>query len=106
MDDYPKTTGDLVYEQYKLLAEYRFENDIPRDDALPFDTRITQGISEPGPEHSSSDDREESFPDVPDADAIQSDTPVDPATPDIDTTMHGIDLLNGYNGDEVEEERD
>jgi len=104
MDDNPKTTGDLVYEQYKLLAEYRFENDIPQGDALPFDTRITQGTSEPGIKNNSSEDHEEPFPDVPDADDLQSDTPVDPAMPDIDTTMHGTDLLNGYNGDEVEED--
>jgi hypothetical protein len=105
MDDNQKTTGDLAYEQYKLLAEYRFENDIPKSDALPFDTRITQGISEPGPKDNSNDDHEESFPNIPDADELQSDTPVDPAMPNIDTTMHGIDLLNGYNGEEVEEDR-
>ncbi|GGG02564.1 hypothetical protein [Paenibacillus aceti] len=103
MDEYPKTTGDHVYEQYKLLAEYRFENDIPRDDALPFDTRITQGISEPGPRSQAEEDTEEELPDIPDADELQMNSPVDPAAPDTDA-MHGTDLLNGYDGDEAEEE--
>jgi len=39
------------------------------------------------------------LPDVPDADAISADSPVDPAAPQTDL-MHGTDLLNGSNGDE------
>lgn len=41
------------------------------------------------------------LPDVPDADAISKDSPVDPAAPPTDQ-MHGIDLLNGSNGEEEE----
>ncbi|MEK3782040.1 hypothetical protein [Paenibacillus sp. FSL R5-0810] len=37
--------------------------------------------------------------DVPDADAIAADSPVDPAAPQTDL-MHGTDLLNGSNGEE------
>ncbi|GAB6929249.1 hypothetical protein JCM10914A_32320 [Paenibacillus sp. JCM 10914] len=37
--------------------------------------------------------------DVPDADAIAPNSPVDPAAPPVDQ-MHGIDLLNGSNGEE------
>lgn len=92
------TSADFEYERYKLLKEYRSENDIPGDDLLPHDTQITQGISE---EDAALASQDEPFPDVPDADAIQKDSPVDPAAPDPDT-MHGTDLLNGYDGDETE----
>lgn len=39
--------------------------------------------------------------DVPDADAISANSPVDPAAPPADQ-MHGTDLLNGSHGDEEE----
>lgn len=41
-----KTAADFEYERYKLLKEYRPENDIPNDDLLPHDTQVVQGISE------------------------------------------------------------
>lgn len=76
-----KNSADFEYERYKLLKEYRPENDIPGDDLLPHDTRIVQGISEPNDAFVSEDDP---LPDVPDADAIQKDSPIDPAAPDFD----------------------
>ncbi|MGG6314281.1 hypothetical protein [Paenibacillus macerans] len=96
--DEDKTSADFEYERYELLKEYRSENDIPDDDLLHHDTRMIQGISE--------DDRQseglyDTLPDVPDADAVQKDSPVDPAAPDPDA-MHGTDLINGFDGDETE----
>ncbi|WP_068787089.1 hypothetical protein [Paenibacillus phocaensis] len=99
MDGYDdKTSADFEYERYELLKEYRSENDIPADDLLPHDTRVAQGISE---EDAPLMDPEDPFPDVPDADAIQKDSPIDPVAPDPDA-MHGTDLLNGFDGDETE----
>ncbi len=103
MPDYPKSEGDKAYDRYQLLGEYREENDIPDDDLLPHDTRITQSLSEPAAEDIRSEEfrSEEALPDVPDADEIQPGSPVDQAAPDPDA-MHGTDLLNGFDGDETE----
>ena len=38
---------------------------------------------------------EDALEDVPDADDIQKDSPIDPAAPPIEV-VHGTDLLNGY----------
>ncbi|MGZ7442022.1 hypothetical protein [Paenibacillus sp. TH7-28] len=100
-----KTAADFVYERYGLLAENRPENDIPDDDLLHHDTRVAQGISENADEDDQSNITNPpdllfgELPDVPDADAIQKDSPVDPVSPD-PNAMHGTDLLNGYDGDE------
>ncbi|WP_379316094.1 hypothetical protein [Paenibacillus puldeungensis] len=48
-------------------------------------------------------DRFNTLPDVPDADEIEMNSPVDPVAPDPDA-MHGTDLLNGYDGDDDENE--
>lgn len=96
LDD--RTSADFEYERYELLKEYRPENDIPSDDLLPHDTRVAQGISE---EETAAVGQEAPLPDVPDADVIQKDSPIDPVTPDPDV-MHGTDLLNGFDGDETE----
>lgn len=107
MPNEPSTNaGEQAYERYNLLKGYRPENDIPGDDLLPHDTRITQSLSDPGdePDARGANDTEaalEPLPDVPDADAIQKDSPVDPSAPDPET-MHGTDLLNGYDGDDSE----
>jgi len=107
MPNEPSTNaGEQAYERYHLLKEYRPENDIPGDDLLPHDTRITQSLSEPGGESEArgaagAEATLEPLPDVPDADAIQKDSPVDPSAPDPDA-MHGTDLLNGYDGDDSE----
>lgn len=101
--DNPKTkAADHEYERYQVLREYRPENDIPGDDLLPHDTRITQALSEEdshsaGPAENIQDSSD--FPDVPDADEIAANSPVDPAAPDPDA-MPGIDVLNGYSGDD------
>ncbi|USB34001.1 hypothetical protein [Paenibacillus sp. YPG26] len=96
--------GDQEFEQYKILADYSPENDIPVDDLLPHDTRSTQSLS------AYSEERTDSYPDpaldtpledVPDADAIEKNSPVDPAAPP-EIIMHGMDLINGYDGGDEE----
>lgn len=101
-DDFLKEQSDFAYDRYLIQREYRAENDIPDDDLLPHDTRITQGISE-----GDSSDNEEAqaleespLPDVPDADKLQPGSPVDAVAPDPDA-MPGVDLLNGFDGDET-----
>ncbi|GIP22747.1 hypothetical protein [Paenibacillus sp. J22TS3] len=96
--------GDQEYAQYKTLTSHDPENDIPADDVLPHDTRITQSKSAYSEESSGGLlDASEDAPleDVPDADAIQENTPVDPASPP-EIIMHGTDLINGYDGGEDE----
>ncbi|MNJ46353.1 hypothetical protein D3C77_414810 [compost metagenome] len=100
--EHPKTeAADHEYERYLVLREYRFENDIPGDDLLPHDTRITQALSEDDDSQNNNNDTLENnaFPDVPDADDVAEGSPVDPAAPD-PYTMPGIDILNGYSGEE------
>lgn len=107
-DPASKTYGDRMFEQYELLAEYDPENDIPSDDLLPHDTRVTQSLSDDGSEteeepasfSSEADLLDEApLPDVPDADEIQPGSPPDPSAPDVDI-VHGTDLLNGAGADE------
>ncbi|WP_019635974.1 hypothetical protein [Paenibacillus fonticola] len=103
---YPKTeAADHAYKRYQVLREYRPENDIPGDDLLPHDTRITQALSEDDSHTSGqADDLGDNgnFPDVPDADEIAANSPIDPAAPDLDA-VPGIDVLNGYDGDDGDE---
>lgn len=121
MPDYPKTEGDFAYERYETLKGYRPENDIPGDDLLPHDSRVTQSLSEDdrggqdvrseaAAHQATSDtvselDAYEPLPDVPDADVIQKGSPPDSAAPDPDAidAMHGTDLLNGYSGEDEPE---
>lgn len=148
-ENFMKEESDFTYERYLIQREYRPENDIPDDDLLPHDTRITQGISEldegDHEDYIAQDDTvmgdatgdtdmgdatgntdmdevalegtsrgqtalddapldgkaldDAPLPDVPDADAIQPGSPVDGSAPDPDA-MPGIDLLNGFDGDE------
>lgn len=100
----PDNRGDQEYEQYKILADYDPENDIPSDDLLPHDTRITQSLSSYGDEGTDSyaDATEEApLEDVPDADALEENSPIDPAAPP-EIIMHGTDLINGYDGGDEE----
>lgn len=100
-EDFMKEESDFTYDRYLIQREYRPENDIPADDLLPHDTRITQGISESdegrNEDYTALDDT--TLPDVPDADVIQPGSPIDGSAPDPDA-MPGIDLLNGFDGDE------
>lgn len=99
--DFIKEESDFAYDRYLIQREYRPENDIPFDDLLPHDTRITQGISE-SDEGNNKDPlapENTTIPEVPDADTIQPGSPVDECAPDPDA-MPGIDLLNGFDGDE------
>ncbi|MFD3260432.1 hypothetical protein ACE3MQ_17730 [Paenibacillus lentus] len=103
---YPKTeAADHEYERYQVLREYRPENDVPSDDLLPHDTRITQALSEDDSRDSKDVERENNeFPDVPDADDIAENSPVDPVAPD-PNGMPGIDVLNGYSGEDDDSPR-
>lgn len=109
-DDFLKEESDFAYDRYLIQREYRAENDIPDDDLLPHDTRITQGISEgedqgeDEPLYNYNEDIQALYdaplPDIPDADEIQPGSPVDANAPDPDA-MPGIDVLNGFDGDET-----
>lgn len=46
---------------------------------------------------------DEELPDVPDADDISANSPVDPSAIAMVEDMHGTDLINGYDGDDSEE---
>ena len=107
-----KTYSDQIFEQYKLLADYNPENDIPDDDLLPHDTRVTQSLSSTKDNsHPSSPDRQSEFPeitsledddplpDIPVADVIQPESPADPLL-SISEEFHGTDLLNGFGAEE------
>jgi hypothetical protein len=48
---------------------------------------------------------ESDFEDIPDADDIQKDSPIDPATPPIEV-VHGTDLLNGFHNEDPEDKTD
>lgn len=124
-DPIAKTYGDRMFEQYEILASYDPENDIPSDDLLPHDTRISQSLSDEdnvddvdnvadvnNEDNVDDADRsnvrqgsqetaleEDTLPDVPDADDIQPGSPPDPAAPEMEA-MHGTDLINGAGADE------
>ncbi|WP_438351212.1 hypothetical protein ACP8HI_11545 [Paenibacillus sp. FA6] len=103
----PKTTADLTYEQYEKSRSINPESVIPTDDLRDVNTITTQSISElplkSDVEYYSSEDvNETALEDVPDADVIQRDSPIDPATPPI-IVVHGTDLLNGYHNEEPED---
>ncbi|AZK46335.1 hypothetical protein [Paenibacillus lentus] len=110
--EFPKTkAADHEYERYEILREYRPENDIPGDDLLPHDTRITQTLSEDDSgdnldaiADNNNNNNDNDFPDIPDADEISANSPVDPAAPD-PNAMPGIDVLNGYSGEEHDSSR-
>ena len=106
MDNEPKTTADLTYEQYETSRPINPELVIPPDDLRDVNTITTQSISESplmsdGDYYSNADadDDDTAFEDIPDADDIQKDSPIDPATPPIEI-VHGTDLLNGYRNEE------
>ncbi|WP_138494683.1 hypothetical protein [Paenibacillus pinistramenti] len=99
-DPLNKTYGDRMFEQYELLADYNEENDIPGDDLLPHDSRITQSLSSDDKTDQNTELLEQgTLPDIPDADDIQPDSPVDAAAQPVDL-VHGTDLINGAGADE------
>lgn len=127
MANEPKTTADLTYEQYEILGPTDSVTLIPKDDLRDVDTITTQSISEMplksdvefylhedvNVTEERRDDRIESknevlgseevaLEDVPDADEIHMNSPIDPAAPPVEV-VHGTDLLNGYGGDHPED---
>lgn len=125
MTNEPKTTADLTYEQYERSGPVNPNTVIPEDDIRDVDTVTTQSISESPLQsdvefyrhidiqddirenkiESENDElvlNETALEDVPDADDIQMNSPIDPAAPPIEV-VHGTDLLNGYDGDITED---
>lgn len=125
MTNEPKTTADLAYERYKRSGPENPNTVIPEDDIRDVDTMTTQSISERPLQsdvefyrHIDTQDNirenkielaneelashETALEDVPDADDIQMNSPIDPAAPPIEV-VHGTDLLNGYDGDITED---
>lgn len=126
MTNEPKTTADRTYEQYEKSGHVNPNTVIPEDDIRDVDTITTQSISgrplqndvvlyrdidikDDMRENTITSENEESgsnelaLEDIPDADDIQMNSPIDQAAPPIEI-VHGTDLLNGYDGDIPEED--
>ncbi|MFU1793468.1 hypothetical protein ACM1RC_06360 [Paenibacillus azoreducens] len=121
-----KTEADWTYERYANAGDHPVEDGLPKDDLRDVNTQTVQSISavpDPSdidfyirsdmnpqlgvrhvpeePLQSAADDADEGeLEDVPDADEIQKDSPVDPVA--VVEDMHGTDLINGFDGDETE----
>ncbi|WP_246073191.1 hypothetical protein [Paenibacillus dokdonensis] len=130
MSEEYKTEADLTYERYENAGEHPIDEGLPEDDFREVNTQTVQSItrepeaadvefytrSEMSPElgnrrteipgeslQSAEDDisdEETELEDVPDADDIQMNSPIDPSATIED--MHGTDLINGYDGDDSE----
>ncbi|GEM_PF-1146223 len=108
----PRNESDRAYERYELTQpndEEYLERDIPSETTEYIDT-VQEGELEVGPTVTDPEaypNRTEEDPnlgsptleDVPDADDLYPDSPVDPAAPAMDEP-HGTDLLNGFGGEE------
>lgn len=125
-----KNEAELTYERYENDREHSLEELLPEDDFREVNTETMQSISSKPEDtdvefYTRSDmspflgnrqpvngesfdpaaadevlEDETELEDVPDADAIQKDSPVDPVATIED--MHGTDLINGFDGDETE----
>jgi len=125
-----KSEADWTYERYQNAGDHPVEDGLPADDLREVNTETVQSISEepdpadvefyvrsdmsPGlggrretspeqavePDAGESSDEYTELEDVPDADDVQKDSPIDPAATIED--MHGTDLINGFDGDETE----
>ncbi|MCF2943707.1 hypothetical protein [Paenibacillus tarimensis] len=92
------------------------ERDIDPEFGLFEDNRVSQAVPDAEEEllssypeekvrrEASHDESGESIEDIPDADAISADSPVDPASPH--DHFHGTDLLNGAGAEPGEEKFD
>lgn len=115
-----KTEADWTYERYANAGDHPVEDGLPKDDLRDVNTQTVQSISAvPDPSDIDFYIRSDMNPklgvrhvpeeplqsageleDVPDADEIQKDSPVDPVA--VVEDMHGTDLINGFDGDETE----
>ncbi|GIO33874.1 MULTISPECIES: hypothetical protein [Paenibacillus] len=130
MPDKYKSEADWTYERYQNAGEHPVEDGLPDADLREVNAETVQSItSEPDPADAAfyvrsdmspelggrrntppepsvgpaSDEIGEEYTeleDVPDADDIQKDSPIDPVATIED--MHGTDLINGFDGDETE----
>ena len=78
-----------------------FTEDLAGDSVPDAEQELTAMV--PDDETMAAAEENGSFPDIPDADAISEESPVDPASPQ--EQFHGTDLLNGV-GAHPEEETD
>ncbi|MDQ0193939.1 hypothetical protein [Paenibacillus wynnii] len=118
-DGYNKTEADIAYERYNKMGSVTSDEEIDsdvglnnlnvmeRDEVLESDAiefAMAAGLTGNAIDYAEEDleglDEEEDIPleDVPDADDIESDTPVDPAAPP-QVIVHSTDLLNGSQGE-------
>ncbi|NGZ74909.1 hypothetical protein [Saccharibacillus alkalitolerans] len=106
----PRNESDRAYERYELSQDNDFtERDIPsetmeyvdtvQEDALDTDGAVTDPDAYPNRTEEDPNVSSPLLEDVPDADDLHPDTPVDPAAP-VQDEPHGTDLLNGAGGEE------
>lgn len=97
MEKHP-TTADLAHKRYDAMRTIDSENvdwTVDAEDKVVNDEVETNNTIDP---------ENTELEDIPDADDIQKNSPVDPAVPPIDE-MHGIDLLNGYHGEDPQDDK-
>lgn len=99
----PKSEADMTYDRYDAMRPVPDENAVPDNELLQADTITTQSLSELPEDAVRENEDPEQLQDVPDADEIAANSPVDPAAPPTDV-MHGTDLLNGYAAGDTDEE--
>ncbi|CAM3501836.1 MULTISPECIES: hypothetical protein [Saccharibacillus] len=106
----PRNESDRAHERYELSSDHDYtERDIPATEMEYVDTvqQNTEPVNEVETDPEAYPNRTEEDPhlgeprleDVPDADDLHPDSPVDPAAPAQDEP-HGTDLLNGAGGEE------
>ncbi|MCJ8013977.1 hypothetical protein MUG84_19810 [Paenibacillus sp. KQZ6P-2] len=100
MSEEYKTETDLTCERYENAVNHPQEVGPPENDFREVNTQTIQNITcEPEASDDVTDEYTE-LENVPDADDIQENSPVDPVATVED--MHGTDLINGYDGDDSE----
>ncbi|QDH22246.1 hypothetical protein [Saccharibacillus brassicae] len=106
----PRNESDRAHERYELSSDHDYtERDIPATEMEYVDTvqqnaepvNAVETDPEAYPNRTEEDPNlgEPRLEDVPDADDLHPDSPVDPAAPAQDEP-HGTDLLNGAGGEE------
>ncbi|WP_172200360.1 hypothetical protein [Saccharibacillus qingshengii] len=106
----PRNESDRAHERFNLTRDNDYtERDIPADEleyvdtvqetAAPTDSALTDPEAYPNRTEEDPHLGSPTLEDVPDADDLYPDSPVDPAAPAQDEP-HGTDLLNGAGGEE------
>lgn len=99
----PKSEADMTYDRYDAMRPVPDENAVPDNELLQANTITEQSLSELPEDTARGDEDPDQLQDVPDADEIAANSPVDPAAPPVDV-MHGTDLLNGYAAEDTDDE--